>query len=1153
VRCPECGRTNADAVSDCAHCGAVLSDRATSSTNESTDRQHQLTRAQEDILRLRRYIPSVVAEGILHDQERLRGERREIAVLFADAVDFTRLSASLDAESVFNLINDLLSRLVECVHRYDGMVDKFTGDGLMAVFGAPIAHESDPELAVRAALDMQKRAAEFEPIARAQLGAPLKIRIGVHSGPVIAGILGTREQAAYTVIGETVNLAARLEASASPGSILVSSRVYRQTRALFNFRSLGTAQLKGVDQPVRVYEARGDRAVPLPTRGVTGVESIFLGRDAEFSQLTGALEGFLDDGQGRLAVIQGEAGMGKSRLVSECLSTVDGDRVAVWWGHGLPYAQGVGYGVFRSLMQNALHGHPAGTAWDEMISPAMRPFLRQMLEQPLTTDDRATLRNLEPERIKQLTTLAMREWLLVNARQRPILLVMEDFHWADDLSRDMLESLVNLAQDAPVFFCVITRPTPETPLDLPGLSEKEPASSPTMLFLSLEPLSPEHSRSLLAHLIDLGDLTDRMIDTILGRAQGIPFYIEEFVRMLVEKDILRLGEERWEVASSVALEALEVPTTLRGLMMARVDRLPQDLQHVLRNAAVIGLQFSAQLLEEVEHRIRGTTSVEPSLDRLCDLGLLVERPEAGEQVYAFRHILTQETIYNSLLRSRRPEMHRTVAECIEQLYAEDLSSQVEVLAFHYDQARVRDKALRYALLAGDRARARFANREAIEYYSRALQLSQHLSGHERERWEAAVGLGEVEQHIGEYEEAIALYKAALEDWGEASAEARAQVMLKMGQVWDKRGELEEAEGWLRQGLAELDRVGMAYPGLRAESYSELGWLSLRRGDLSAAQDWLGRGLELVEDTEHYDVLSSILNRLGGVHFHRGTWQPATMCVERALELREQLGDIVGMARSFNNLGILKKTSGDWEGALADYRRSVELHDQIGDVEGLALAHTNLGILHTERGEWDKAEENLRRSLEIAQEIDHPYELAQAYKNLGRLNLLKGRWEESARHLDVAIPMYNEAGAEAHLNLNDAYYLQCRLYLNQNDIDQAEIWAQRSHDLLQKIISSEDDESVEWGRYEQLIGRIARARGDLEAARRHLERSAEILRASGAPIDVGRAAYWSGIVSLELGREEQAQERLREAERIFGRLGAKADLERVGAQLRKLKE
>jgi len=343
------------------------------------DIQHELAVAQESLQRLRRYISPVVADSILHAQERLRGERREVVILFADAVNFTHLSASLDAESIFDLINDLLGRLVECVHRYDGVVDKFTGDGLMVIFGAPIAHESDPELAVRAALDMQRAAAEFEPIARAQLGAPLQIRVGIHSGPVVAGILGTQEQAAYTVIGDTVNLAARMESLAQPGHVLVSSRVYNQTRALFNFQAMGTTQVKGVDQPMAVYEAIGDRSEPLPTRGVSGVTAILLGRDAELQRLRALLPAFFDDWHGRLVMIQGEAGMGKSRLVSEWLSVVGSDHLAIWQGRGLPYAQGVGYGIFRSLLQDVIQSCPPGEEWDAQVSPALRPFLRQIL------------------------------------------------------------------------------------------------------------------------------------------------------------------------------------------------------------------------------------------------------------------------------------------------------------------------------------------------------------------------------------------------------------------------------------------------------------------------------------------------------------------------------------------------------------------------------------------------------------------------------------------------------------------------------------------------------------------------------------------------------------------------------------------------------
>jgi class 3 adenylate cyclase/tetratricopeptide (TPR) repeat protein len=1146
--CPQCGILNADNASYCYQCGAAL----TAVSAQLDVQNSRAAQSAEAIRRLRRYVPSVVAEGILHDQERLRGERREVTVLFADAVDFTHLSGSLDAESVFDLINALLNRLVESVHRYDGMVDKFTGDGMMAVFGAPIAHESDPELAIRAALDMQRAAAEFEPIAQAQLGAPLKIRIGIHSGLAVAGILGTEQQATYTVIGDTVNLAARLEALARPGHILVSSRVYRQTRALFNFQPMGTTMIKGMDQPIMVYEAAGDRSQPLPTRGVSGVAGIFLGRDDEFEKLSSSLKAFMEDSYGRVAVVQGEAGMGKSRLVSESLAAISPGEVAVWRGHGLPYAQGVGYGIFRSLLQDALLSTLAEETWADQVSPNLRPFLYQIMGTLSADEAQSTLRGLEPELVKQLTTLAMRELLLVQAHERPIILILDDFHWADDLSWDLLHALVNVTQEEPVFFCVITRPTPDKPLNLELPLPMEALDVPAFRYLELKPLSSEHSRSLLAHLVDLDDMSAPLIETILERAQGIPFYIEEFVRMLIEKDILKLGDGKWTVASAIELQTVEVPTTLRGMMMARVDRLPDDLRQVLRSAAVIGLQFSAYLLEEVERRLHGSENVLPAMERLSDLGLLIRRVEAGDQVYAFRHILTQETIYGSLLRSRRPNLHRTVAESIESMYSQDIANYVEVLALHYDRARVREKALRYMLRAGHRAQERFANREAIGYYSRALQLSQHLSGYQAERWDAAVGLGQVEQHIGEYEEAIACYRAALEDSDDARPEAQAQVMLKMGQVWDKRGDLEEAEGWLRQALVQLDRVEAAVPGLRAQVYSEVGWLTLRRGDLNKAREWLEQSLDLVRATEeHYSVLSSILNRLGGVHYYSGDLERAATCVEESLDVRERLGDMVGHARSLNNLAQLKWASGDWDGALETYERAVAGLERIGDVEALAQTTTNLGVLYTDRGDWVKAEENLKRSFDIFQRIAHTYEMAQSHMNLGRLYLLQGRLEEADHHLDSAIPLYEEAGARAHVNLIDAHDLRGRLFIEQGQIDGARSEAEQCYELLQNGADVEEKVSIEWGRYNQLMGRIAWSQEDWETTRRYLDRSLEIFRQRDARLEAGRTAYLSGMLALEMGEPVEAREPLEEAQTIFRQLGAGADLDLVEKALERL--
>ncbi len=1128
MHCPRCGTLNEVAATHCVQCGSGL-DVATL--------QQELAETRHAVDRLRRYLPEVVADGVLHDPDRLRGERREITVLFADAVNFTHLSVSLDAESIFNLINTLLSRLVECIHRYGGMVDKFTGDGLMAVFGAPIAHEDDAELAVRAALDMQKAAMEFEPMARAQLGAPLQIRTGIHSGPAVAGILGTAQQTAYTVIGETVNLAARLQSAARPGGILVSARVYQQTRAFFNFQTAGSVQVKGFDQPIVVYEAINDRSEPLPTRGIAGVSSIFLGHDAELNQLRDVSKAFLHERRGHVVVVQGEAGMGKSRLVREWLGAPNGE-AAIWRGQGLPYTEGVGYAAFRSLLQDALRTYESPTAWEKYITPALRPFLRQLLGQPLSADEQFAFRNLEPERVKQLTALAFREWLMTEARTRPVILIIDDFHWADDLSRDMLQAVVNLVREVPVLLCVMTRPQPEKPLQL--------AITAPSVKVELKPLSAEHSRALLGHLVNLGDLPEAIINTILARSEGNPFYIEEFVRVLIEKEALKPGDGQWRVASAVELQTIDIPTSLGGLMMTRFDRLPKDLQQVLRSAAVLGLQFAARLLEEVERRLRGSTSVQPVVERLIDMGMLEERRGSGELAYAFSHILSQETIYNSILHSQRPGLHRTAAESIEALYADDLSSQVEALALHYDRARVREKAMRYSVQAGERARARFANHEAIEYFSRALQLSQHLSGYEATRWKAAIGLGEVEQLIGEYEEAIAFYQATLEEWSEANPEDRAWAMLKLAQVWDKRGNLQEAQNWLRQALSQLDRARGSMPELRAQVYSDLGWLSLRRGDLTAAKDWLEQGLALVVDTEHFGVLSSVLNRLGAVYYNRSEWKQAAGYVERALELREKLGDVVGYARSINNLGILKQASGDWDGALADYQRAVEMHERIGEVEGLALACTNLGVVYTDRGEWAKAEENLQRSFAIAQRVAHAYELAQAHMNLGRLYLLQARWSDCSKHLNAAIPLYEEVGAHANLNLNDAFYLQSTLNLEQGQIKAARQWATRSHELLRAATSTNQEESVEWGRYQQIMGRIDLAETNLASAREHFDRSSAIFRSNGAQLELGRVHYWSALLSVQLNQVARAKDEVDLARQIFQTLGARADLERVNA-------
>jgi len=1087
---------------------------------------------------LRRFIPPIVADGILHDHERLRGERREVTVLFLDAVGFTRLSVSLDAEAIFNLINDLLSRLVACVHRYGGLVDKFTGDGLMAVFGAPIAHENDAELAVRAAIDMQQAASGFAEIARAQLGAPIQIRIGIHRGPAIAGVLGTQEQSAYTVIGETVNLAARLEAIAQPGSIFVSSSVYARTESFFNFAPPQTVIVKGVDAPVEIHEALSFRASPTSPRGVPGMAGPCLGRDTQLAQLRELSDAFLAGRQGRLVTVTGEAGLGKSRLISEWVAQIPPDRSAIWRGRSLPYAEGTGYGVFRSLLRDALDSYADPDQWQSRVSEPFRPLIRRLLDLPQLESEAVLWEHLGPERTSQLTTLAIREWLVNETDDHPLILILDDFHWADDLSRQVLQSLLALITESRIFFCIMMRPHAGAGLDDTQL---DPA---VCRHITVPPLTDSESRVLLSSFVDLDGVPDATVETILTRAEGNPFYIEEFVHMLIEQEVLHLQDGKWSAASLPELADLDLPTSLRGLMLARVDRLPENLRYLLQHATVIGLQFDAALLQVIEHRLRRVDNIDPMIDRLTELGLLQLRPAAGPHTYAFQHILTQETVYHSILRSKRPALHRVVAESIEELYSGTLHLHVEALALHYDRARVRDRALHYALRAGKRAQDRFANREALGHYSRALQLSQHLGQTDEASWQAAVGLADIQQHVGEYEDAVTFYEAALNDYTQAGPIARADVMMKLGRAWDKLGNLAKAESWLKSAATEIAHTDERTPAIEAEIYGALGWLTLRSGDLPSAQALLERAASLVETTDDYSVLSSTLNRLGAVYFSQGEWRKAAEVVQRSLDIRERLGDLLGVARSSNNLGILLRDSGDWEGALQTYRRSLEAMQTIGDAEGVTIAHTNIGNVYIDIGDWGQAETNLQRSYEIAQRIANPYEKAQANMNLGRLYLRKSEYVKAARYLDTALVLFAQVGASAGPNVIDAYWLQGLLYLEQGQIAKAQSWSERSYGLLTESTGEVDGESPEWGRYHQLVGRLVLARGQVGEALERLTRARTIFEANRSYAEVGRTAYW---LAQALARGDDigaARDELGRARTIFEELGAQVDLARV---------
>ena len=1138
--CYQCGHPVSSKADRCPNCGANLSLLGPETLRQRfAAMEATLTTQQETIIRLQRFLPPVVADSVLYHPERLRGERRIVAVLFVDAVGFTRLSVSLDAEPMFNLINGLLTRLVTCVERYGGLVDKFMGDGLMAVFGAPVAHENDVELAVRAALDMQQAATEFAPIARAQLGAPLELRIGINCGPAVAGILETQSQDAYTVIGETVNLAARLEAMAAPSQILVSQSVYRQVHRLFRFGPQAELTVKGMDEPVTTYTVLGvSQAIRKGLRGIPAVSEVYLGRQQELRRLRALLKSFLQDRRGRVVVVTGDAGIGKSQLVRQWLAEADRGTLQIWQGQALPHPLETGYGVFKATLLDGIRQMEANGSGMPDIHDSLRPYLQRLLGQPLDSVDETRIQHLAPEQLNQLTVLAIRERLLTATRSKPLVMVLDDFHWADELSYDALQSLSSVISQANLLLCVIAR-TQERPLL--ALTRLDPD---LYLELTVPPLSWEEARQLFGTYVDVEGFSSEVIKNLLKRAGGNPFFIQEFVRMLIEQGALELSQGKWRVVPPTVIEEIDLPTSLRTLMLARIDRLPDNLRQLLRDASVIGLQFTLRLLQEVERRLGRTAAIRPMLERLVELELLEPRSVDGEEGYGFTHILTQETIYQNILYQDRIDLHQVVAQSYEACYRDRLETQIESLALHYDRARRREKALLYMLRAGDRARQRYANKEAIEYYSRALQLSQLVTEASAERWHAALHLADVYQLTGNYDEAIALYQAILEEPRQSRADVRADIMVRLGRALDKRGELESARAWLEEAVHTLDAEGTPTPGIEAEIYNTLGWITFRSGDLPTARRLLEHAASLVEDTEHYKVLSSILNRLGAVYYSQGDWDMAMAVVQRALEIRERSGDLIGTARSLNNLGILKRDSGDWSGALQAFQRCLSSMEIIGDAEGIAIAHTNLANVHIDLGNWEQAESHLRRSYEIAQQIGNLYEQAQASMNLGHLFLRKGDWDEAGRYLNAALALYSQLNISANPNVVDAHWLRSVLFLEIGCFDEAIQWGARVKALLQEMTGSDAGSSPEWGRYYQLMGRLALTQDEIAESKATLDRAIAIFEETRNYVELARTLYWRAQTQLRNDDLRAARADLIRARELLQGLGACADLEPI---------
>jgi adenylate cyclase len=940
-------------------------------------------------------------------------ERRYVTVLFADMTGSTAMSERLDPEEVQEIMSEFYQELAACVHRYGGTVDKFLGDGIMALFGAPRAHEDDPERALAAALEMREGVEAINRRLVGRLPQRIGIHIGVNTGLVVAGRVGGGGHSAYTVLGDTVNVAARLEDQSQDGQILVSDATRQRTEHVFAFRELPPVQVKGKAEPIKVWELLGWRARRRPPRKA-GLEAPLVGREPELARLRTAI-GSLSAGTGGLVVLTGQAGLGKSRLLHEarteaiarglrwveaaCPSVGLGGTLAVW-GELMRRLLGVDEAPGRSIALTIPSPETPGAPGTRVVSlQELRDAsgaLAALLGLGDPPEERRHTGPLDAEAERNRLFLAVQETIAAHAREQPLILAIDDLHWIDSASMQLLARVLTVTAQAPLLIITAFR-SDTTTVQEPLAAAVAHAAPPLHITLELQPLSEEHSARLAEALLGQDPRLADVRVLLVQSSDGNPLFLEEVLRTLIDQGVLRPEGGRWERGAD--RDEVVVPDTLQGLLLDRIDRLPESSKRAVQIAAVIGRRFPARLLGDILG-LRGDPT--PLLAPLEQAGILERVANAGTDgvEYRFRHTLMQEAAYASLLHKHRQAYHRRVAAWYErQAGTRPPPGVAAILAHHYDRAEALPEAARWTLAAGDEARRAFALDEARDHYTRARHLAEQVHDGET-HGRALAGLGEIAVAEGALEAAVEQFTRALE---------LVRDPLERAVIERRRGQVQDRLGLHAAALAAFSRaaaiLGEERPGEPPEWRAERGRLRvarayahLNRGDEDAARAAAEAAVRAELDPVDRADAAALL---GAAYLQRGEAALAVQHFAEALALARAAGDLLREAAALEQLGRAYRAANRLDEARQALTACSTLRRRLSDEAGCGAVLIELGRLDEYEGAFAQAEAHLREAVALADHCDDPVTKARASLYLGRVRRYQGDWAGARQALERA--------------------------------------------------------------------------------------------------------------------------------------------------------
>jgi class 3 adenylate cyclase/tetratricopeptide (TPR) repeat protein len=770
--CPRCSFRNPPQFKFCGECGHGLNFRIEPSPRELS--------FDEKLRKIQRYLPTGLTEKILSQRDKIEGEHKQVTVMFCDMKGFTPLAEKLGPEKVYAMMDQIYEILIHKVHEYEGTVNEMTGDGIMALFGAPIALEDASQRAIRSAMAIHREMTRFNENTKQEKVEfpPVKMRIGINTGHVVVGTLGNDLRVEFKAVGDTVNLAARTEQLAEPGTTYVTEETYRLTKDFFHFSPLGKIAVKGKEKPIPVYKVLSAREdVQRPRLGSERrIYSTMVGREIDLNRLEFQVTKAIN-GEGSVVNIIGEAGIGKSRLLAELKRREVMKRVTLLEGRAISIGRNLSFHPVIELLKHwAMIRRDDGEtkAFDRLQAAVRRlfpeeygeilPFVATLMGMKLSGRHAERLKGIEGEPLKKLITKSVRNLLAKAAEVSPLVIAGEDLHWADTSSIELMESLFRLAEPHRVVFLNLFRPGYKETGDRIVNSLKE-TGQVYYVEIVLEPLSRKLSEALVRNMLRISELHQTFVTSIAERTGGNPFFIEEVVRSLIDEQALVPKDGTVHLTERAT--SIQIPATVEDVLMARIDRLEEPTRDLVKIASVIGRSFFYRVLLEVASVV---DDIDSRLSYLEEIQILRKRFRMGEVEYLFNHALVQEVAYRSILLTKLKDLHLNVARSIEKIFDERLHEFYGMLAYHYSRGESLEKAEEYLIKAGEEALQSSASNEALQYYQEALGIYQKLQGNRVDPEKVAMlekNIGLALFNRGQYAEAVERFDKVLNYyWGE---------------------------------------------------------------------------------------------------------------------------------------------------------------------------------------------------------------------------------------------------------------------------------------------------------------------------------------------------------------------------------------------------